>query len=751
MSLAALYARGGARLSMQRVAQLPIAVRRWPLPLPLPLPSSLSPRSLHASSGALRGAGSPDSQPKKVSAIDAGFLPYGNPEDAPPLPPNREQPKWLVWVLAALGVLSFGSIAVVAFEHNTPQQNRPMDPAKQERLNQLIKERQLVQQRIAAAAQAKQAAQTTATDAQRSTTSQSLTSLPRAHSAAADTEQPLVTEPPFEVQQANTARLAQLHSDARSIFQAALDAADPRRMILSSLSLQPRATTDSDANATPARPACDLVVQLAPGRTLHYDLGHFRNVVVVGAGKAATAMAAGVEQVLAPAGALTEGLVVTKYGHAAAGPALRTVRVLEAAHPVPDEAAVEATRQVGQLLDKYAHDPSTLLLVLLSGGGSALWTAPEPPLTLCDIQGVNRALLHAAMPIGEMNLLRKHLDVLKGGGLLRRAGDATILALVLSDVIGDDLGVIASAPTVPAQRDFLQALALLDKYDLRPSRLERDRRRPADEHSNAFPLRAYEFLLQGAKNQVRQVQSAAVAPAGPPLLEFDSTHPGAPAAAPTAAVSPTAPSNVTNVLVGSNRHSLDAAARRARELGYDAHVLTDRLDGEAAVAAEWLARAAIPVDATPRSASPAPRAWIAGGETTVTFAPSSPPAQSASQAGLGGRSQEFALAAASHLYHHEVVEGGRGECRTVLLAGGSDGTDGPTDATGAVVDARTWSRAQQAGLDGTQYLRRHDSYNFFNKLDSSTQQQQQQQHPLSHLKPGPTGTNVGDIYLALSR
>jgi hydroxypyruvate reductase len=354
-----------------------------------------------------------------------------------------------------------------------------------------------------------------------------------------------------------------------------------------------------------------------------------------------------------------------------------------------------------------------------------------------------------------VNLLRKQLDRIKGGGLLRRAGRATVLALVLSDVIGDDLAVIASAPTLPGQqRDFLRALELLDRYDLRPSRAERDRRGPADERPNAFPLRAYEFLLQGAKTQVRQVQSAAAAAAGPPLLEFDSSHPGAPAAAPTAdaaAASSAASSNVTNVLVGSNRHSLDAAARRARELGYDAHVLTDRLDGEAAVAAEWLARAAIPVGAAPRSVAPTPRAWIAGGETTVTFAPSALPAQSAQQPGLGGRSQEFALAAAAHLYRHEVAESGRGECRTVLLAGGSDGTDGPTDATGAVVDARTWSRAQQAGLDGAQYLRRHDSYNFFSKLDSSTQQQQQQQQPLTHLKPGPTGTNVGDIYLALSR
>jgi hydroxypyruvate reductase len=511
-----------------------------------------------------------------------------------------------------------------------------------------------------------------------------------------------------------------------------------------------------------ASSARSLVVQVAPGRSVAYSLDYFCRIVVVGAGKAAVSMAAGVETVLlehAP-DALKGGVVVTKYGHVAGGPPLRRIRALEAAHPVPDEASVNATNEVVRLLDAVSDDSRTLVVVLISGGGSSLWSAPEPGLGLADLQATNQALLGSGMPIAGMNLIRKHVDQLKGGGLLRRAGQAQVLSLVLSDVIGDDLSTIASGPTVPFERDFVQTLAELDKFNLRPSRAQREQERrvaPRDGDAGAFPLRVYEHLLQGAMKQ-RSTDQPAVPSAdakGVPLLDRDSRIPSLSL---DAASSGPALSNVTNVLVGSNLHSLRAAARRATELGYDAQVLTDRLDGEAATAGQWLARAAIPALGAANVAAPAAssaRAWIAGGETTVTFHTSQ---QQQQPSGLGGRTQELALAGALALAQHESPASPRG-CRTVLLAGGSDGTDGPTDATGAVVDAMTVSRAARSGLDAADFLRRHDSYTFFDRLDqaaaaassSSTSSAPKAPLPPAHLKPGPTGTNVGDVMLVLQK
>ena len=642
---------------------------------------------------------------------------------------------------------------------------------------------------------------------------QSPTSLPRADNAGAEegddseggynpSDWPRRPLPPPELHAANTERLERLHADARSIFQAALDAADPRRMILSCLRLRcpPSSSSSSSSSADGAAPACSLSVSVAPGRSLEFDLGYFDKVVVVGAGKAGPAMASGLEEVLGPAHIIKEGIIVTKYGHAqatgnndgkgGANKPLKTVRVIEAAHPVPDASSVAATKEVLALVDKYSGDPRALLVVLLSGGGSALWTAPEAPLELADIQALNRALLHGGLPIQDMNALRKHVDQVKGGGLLRRAGQAQVLGLVLSDVIGDDLGVVASGPTVPFGRDFVQALHILDRHNLRPSRLacdprqNRRAREPLPETSTELPIKIYEYLLQGAKKQVREAEFHMPPPAAGTEFACPSAQPSFSSASAALVTAASAPGslNVCNVLVGSNRHSLSAASERARLLGYEPHILTDRLDGEARTAAEWLARAAIPVDATTNintnaaspsasssSASPAapassysrtPRAWIAGGETTVTFAPSSSSSSSAAPAlpspGLGGRNQELALAAALHLDRHEQSDlwGGSGEGHTVLLSGGSDGTDGPTDATGAIVDCRTVSQGRRANLDARDYLQRHDSYNFFQKLDqaqAATTATPSSQRPLTHLKPGPTGTNVGDIHVVLVR
>lgn len=378
-----------------------------------------------------------------------------------------------------------------------------------------------------------------------------------------------------------------------------------------------------------------------------YDLRRVRHLYAIGAGKASATMAQALEEILG--NRLAGGVVVTKYGYACP---TRRVRVYEAGHPVPDEAGVRATREILALADQAG--PDDLVLALISGGGSALLVAPAEGLTLADIQATTDALLTSGATINELNAVRKHLSAVKGGQLARRVAPARLVTLIVSDVVGDPLDVIASGPTVPDPTTFAEAWDVLVRFGLL------DRVPPA--------VRLY--LQEGVAG-------------GRP----ETPKPGDPIFA-----------GVHNVIVASNRQAAEAAARRATELGYHAVVLTTFLEGEAREVGTVLAALAREL-ATFDRPLPRPACLVCGGETTVTVRGN----------GIGGRNQEIALSAALRL---------EGLPNVVVATLATDGGDGPTDAAGGIVDGETMRVARQRGVDVRAALARNDSYRALEALDA---------------------------------
>jgi len=291
----------------------------------------------------------------------------------------------------------------------------------------------------------------------------------------------------------------------------------------------------------------------AGGRT--YRLPDFRQVFVVGAGKAAAPMANATAEVIGDY--LTTGLVITKDGHAEPGG--KAIRQVEAAHPIPDSRGAAATDELLALL--RSAGASDLVICLVSGGGSALLTAPEPEIGLEGLQSLTEQLLASGADIHEINIVRKHLSRVKGGGLAKTAYPAEILTLILSDVVGDDLDVIASGPTVPDSSTFSDAERVLETFGI------------------PVPQR----LRSGAKGELP-----------------DTPKPGDPAF-----------QKVQNILIGTNRMAAEAALREAESLGLSARLLTGHLTGEARLAGETLGAR---IGEMPPNAC-----WLAGGETTVTL------------------------------------------------------------------------------------------------------------------------------------
>lgn len=434
------------------------------------------------------------------------------------------------------------------------------------------------------------------------------------------------------------------HRQALQIFRAALKAADPAEAIHRRLRL--------DGNT--------LVVA---GR--RYRLAAFDRILVVGAGKAGATMARAVEQVLG--GRIVTGLINTKYHHTAR---LRRIELNECEHPVPDENGVAGAGRIAELARSAGE--RDLLLCLISGGASALMPLPADGLTLAEKQEVTRLLLRSGANIHEMNAVRKHLSAIKGGQLARLASPATVVALMLSDVIGDDLDVIGSGPTAPDASTFQGAQSILDKYGL----------------AGQLPASVRRRIRDGVRGRIAETPKT-----GDAVFQ-----------------------RVYNVVVGSNRQAVDAAAARAKELGYRPLVLSTLVEGETRDIARLHAAIAREVKRSGRPAKP-PLCLLSGGETTVTVKGD----------GKGGRNQEFALAAAIAL---DGVEG------VTVLSGGTDGTDGPTDAAGAIADGDTVARARQLGLEAAGHLVRNDAYPFFDALGDL-------------VRTGPTGTNVMDVMLVL--
>jgi glycerate-2-kinase len=433
------------------------------------------------------------------------------------------------------------------------------------------------------------------------------------------------------------------------IFNAALSAVDPYRAVRRAL----RVEKDS----------------LHAGGSL-YGLAAFDRVVVVGAGKAASPMAAAVEDVLGDG--VSGGVVIVKYGHAGR---LKIVEQVEAAHPIPDEAGVSGTRRVLDLMRQA--DEKTLVLCLLSGGGSALLVAPLSGITLKDKQTTTDLLLRAGATIGELNAVRKRLSAVKGGRLAQAAFPGSVVTLILSDVIGDRLDVIASGPTAPDNSTFVDASLVIEKYGLKA----------------ALPERVRDLLERGAAGREPET-----AKSGDACFR-----------------------KVQNVIVGGINEALAAARDKAKMLGIVSDMITAELEGEARDAARTLAQSALRTRDALRPGER--RLLLSGGETTVTVR----------GAGKGGRNQELALAFAREIGGIEGI---------TLLSAGTDGTDGPTDAAGAVVDGATVTRARELGVHPEAYLGNNDSYTFFDKLDALTGEGR-------HVKTGPTGTNVMDLQVML--
>jgi glycerate 2-kinase len=413
---------------------------------------------------------------------------------------------------------------------------------------------------------------------------------------------------------------ASLRRQALQIFRAALKAADPYQAVLRHLRLNPQA---------------------------------YQNIFVIGAGKASAQMARAVERLIGAR--ITAGEINVKDGH---GARLRRIKINECGHPVPDQRGVAGARRIAQIASQAG--PDDLVICLISGGASALLPLPAPSITLVQKQKITRSLLACGASIHEINCVRKHISAIKGGQLARLAYPATLLTLILSDVVGDDLDVIGSGPTVPDRSTVAGARAILNKYGI-PNKL----------HLEETPK--------------------------PGDKVFQKTR---------------------NVIVGSNALAVDAAAMEASRLGFNSLVLSTSLVGEAREVARVHAAIAREIQVAGRPVK-VPACVISGGETTVTIRGK----------GLGGRNQEFALAAAIDI-------AGLGD--TVILSAGTDGTDGPTDAAGAIADGATLARAQALGLDAPEYLANNDSYRF---LDATG----------DLIKTGPTGTNVADIQLILVR
>ncbi|MEZ5355288.1 MAG: glycerate kinase [Bryobacteraceae bacterium] len=436
-----------------------------------------------------------------------------------------------------------------------------------------------------------------------------------------------------------------LRRDALAIFRAALDAADPGVAVRRFLRLE------GD--------------RLHAGRR-SYPLRRVRNIYVAGAGKASAAMAQAVEKILGRR--ITGGVICTKYGH---GAPLKRIAIHEAGHPVPDEAGVEGARRIAAIAEQA--DADDIVLFLISGGASALTPSPAPPITLADKQLTTRLLLDCGADIHEINAIRKHISAFKGGQLARLAAPATMITLMLSDVIGDSMASIGSGPTVPDPATYADTLSILEKYSL----------------VDRVPATVKERLKQGAAGVIAE-----------------TPKPGDPVFART-----------QNLIVGSNRLAVDAAAEKAKALGYRTIILSTMIEGETRDVARMHAAIAKEIRLNGRPLR-TPACVISGGETTVTI----------HGEGLGGRNQEFALAAAIDLAGWDGI---------VALSGGTDGTDGPTDAAGAIAGPHTVARAAQLGLDAAGSLARNDSYHFFEALGDL-------------IKTGPTRTNVMDVRLMLA-
>lgn len=469
-----------------------------------------------------------------------------------------------------------------------------------------------------------------------------------------------------------------LFESANAVSRAAIDAVDPGRLIVKNVFRG----ADPDPGKSPVR---------IQGKV--FDLGGYDRVFLAAFGKAAAPMAGAMADILGDK--LTKGVVVSPDGESGTRGRLEYIR---ASHPLPDEGSVEGARRVLALAGEAGD--KDILFICVSGGGSALLSLPAPGIALEDKRRVTSALLKAGADITELNAVRKHLSAVKGGRLARAASPATVVSLVVSDVLENDLATIASGPAYWDGTTFGAARKVLEKYRL----------------WDEAPSSVRELIEKGVRGEVEETLKE-----GDPVLELVHTF-----------------------IVGDNMAALRAAKAEADRLGFETIILTSSDSGEAREAAAsyaaFLAEMACSAISLPR-----PLCLLAGGELTVTV----------KGKGKGGRNTEFVLASLVELGKGTLEEafcaacdgqdagaGREGADRPALdwliLSLGTDGIDGPTDAAGAWAGPSTLGRARELGLDPRAHLEDNDSYSFFKKTGNL-------------VVTGPTGTNVMDIRVFMLR
>lgn len=394
-----------------------------------------------------------------------------------------------------------------------------------------------------------------------------------------------------------------------------------------------------------------------------FDLTSVKNIYVVGAGKASAAMAQTIESILGSR--ISAGHIITKYDHSVP---LKFIETTEAGHPVPDDNGIKGTKQIVSIVKKAEKDD--LVICLISGGGSSLLADVPEGCTLEDLKKVNSLLLKSGANITEMNCIRKHLSNVKGGQLSRAASPARVVCLILSDVIGDPLDVIASGPTAPDPSTFEEAISIIRKYNI----------------ENELPEQIYRVLQEGIEKKRQET-----------LKDSDEIL-----------------RLTNNLIIGTNLLALQTAKERAESLGYESQIVTNKLEGDVSDVANYIFEVAKGV-----------KEKMNNKKICLLFA--GEPIVKVKGNGLGGRNQHLALIAARLLKDSPGI---------TFLSGGTDGTDGPTDATGAVVDSFTSENSSKLLLDMEKYIANCDSYNFFKQAGGL-------------IITGPTQTNVMDLMVAL--
>jgi glycerate 2-kinase len=380
------------------------------------------------------------------------------------------------------------------------------------------------------------------------------------------------------------------------------------------------------------------------------DLNKINRVFIIGVGKAAVPMTSAIEKIIG--NSPSKGVVITKKGYSNVNFSLsQRVSIVEAGHPLPDQESIRGAQQIINLLSEAR--PDDLILCNISGGGSAMMTFPKPGISLDEIQTLTTQLLACGATIDEINTIRKHIDQVKGGGLLAQASSSQWVSLILSDVIGDPIDRIASGPTAPDPSTYEDAYELIERYRL----------------LDQAPVSIIDQLKRGIQKHLSETLKP-----GNPIFR-----------------------HVNNLVVGNNSVAASASLHEAEQAGFHTLLLSTSIQGEASQVGLFLGAIGQQIAHTNQPV-PRPGCIIAGGETTVTLHGN----------GHGGRNQEVALGAVLPLAGLDNI---------LLITLATDGGDGPTDAAGAVVAGNTLERALHLGLNPRDFLSRNDSYYFFNPLD----------------------------------